>query len=78
MTTDEAANTDPINPPHYQGAVECIEAIEALGIGQAYCQATAIKYLWRLGRKGPALEDAKKAQWYVNRLVKQLEGEQAQ
>lgn len=67
------ATSDPINPAHYQGAVQCIEAIESLGIGEAYCQANAIKYLWRLGKKGEALEDAKKAQWYINRLVKQLE-----
>lgn len=34
------------------------------------------KYLSRLGRKGDALEDAKKAQFYMNRLVDELEREQ--
>jgi hypothetical protein len=63
-------------PPHYVGAIECIDAIESLGIGQEFCRGNAIKYLWRLGKKGDSLEDARKAQWYVNRLVKQLEGPQ--
>jgi hypothetical protein len=74
-----AAADTAINPPHYDsgGALECIEAIEALGIGPEFCRGNALKYLWRLGRKGDALEDAKKAQWYINRLVKGLEnGEQ--
>ena len=69
--------TDPINqPPHYQpksGQVECIDAIESMGAGIDFCRGNAVKYLWRLGRKGDALEDARKAQWYVNRLVAQLE-----
>lgn len=64
--------SDPINPPHYQGAIECIEVIEGLGIGKEYCRGCAIKYLYRLGRKGDPLEDAKKAAWYCNRLVKEL------
>lgn len=69
--------TDPVNAPeHYkQGDVECIDAIEAIGIGKEYCRANAIKYLWRLADKGKPLEDAKKAQWYVNRLVETLEKE---
>lgn len=62
-----------INPAHYQGDIECIDALESIGIGIPYCRANAIKYLWRLGKKGPILEDAKKAQWYIDRLVKQLE-----
>jgi hypothetical protein len=66
------------HPPHYTaGAVECIDAIEA-ALGRdgfvAYCQGQVVKYLWRLGRKGPKLEDARKAQWYAARLVATLEG----
>lgn len=62
-------------PPHYQGVsgIECIDAIESMGCGVDFCRANAVKYLWRLGKKGAALEDAKKAQWYINRLVQQLE-----
>lgn len=63
--------SDVVNhPPHYcQGGIECIEVLEQLGLAQASCRANAIKYLWRMADKGKALEDAKKAQWYVNRLV---------
>lgn len=64
---------DAVNhPPHYQGKVETIDAIEsALGHEgfREYCRGNAIKYLSRLGKKGPAVEDARKAQWYVNKLV---------
>lgn len=68
------AKADPVNHPlHYGGnGIECIEAIEAMGIGPEFCRANAVKYLWRLDKKGNSLEDAKKAQWYVNRLVQQL------
>lgn len=69
--------SDPVNhPPHYcQGGVECITVLEQLGIARDYCRGNAIKYLWRMADKGKALEDAKKAQWYVNRLVGYLESE---
>lgn len=66
------------HPAHYtQGAIECIEALEAIGIGPDFCRGNAIKYLWRIGLKGDPLEDARKAQWYVNRLVCQLQAEAA-
>jgi hypothetical protein len=66
------------HPPHYlHGGIECFDAIEAMGIGKEACRANAVKYLWRMEHKGKALEDAKKAQWYVNRLVIQLEKEYA-
>lgn len=29
----------------------------------------ALKYLWRAGLKGDAIEDLKKAAWYVNREI---------
>lgn len=68
---------DPVNhPSHYQGKVETIDAIEsALGEEgfRAYCRGNAIKYLSRLGKKGPAVEDARKAAWYINKLVESYE-----
>lgn len=73
-------NMDQVNhPPHYtQGKVECIDALEAIGIAPDFCHGNAIKYLWRMGMKRgvSVLEDARKAQWYVNRLVKILEAEE--
>jgi len=32
----------------------------------------AVKYLWRAGSKGDALEDLKKARWYVDREIQRL------
>lgn len=68
------------NPAHYTfGGIECIDAIEAIGCGPDFCRGNAIKYLWRLGMKGDTVEDtirdAKKARWYIDRLVKELEAE---
>lgn len=68
----DAAGADMVNhPPHYQGKVECIDAIEsALGADgfAAYCRGNAIKYSFRAGRKGPAGEDLAKARWYLERV----------
>lgn len=69
---------DVVNKPkHYNlGKVECIDAIESATVGkvgiQAVCTANVIKYLWRCEEKG-GLEDIKKAQWYLNRLIKSYE-----
>ena len=65
--------SDTINPDHYkQGAVECIDALEAATINlkgiDAVCTANAIKYLWRWKEKN-GLEDLRKALWYINRLL---------
>lgn len=69
---------DPVNHPiHYnQGGIECIEAIKAATVGkkgiEAVCTANAIKYLWRFEAKN-GIEDVKKAAWFVNRLIAELE-----
>lgn len=65
------------HPSHYcQGGIECIEAIKAATVGlmgiEAVCTANAIKYLWRWKRKN-GVEDLKKAGWYLNRLIKEVE-----
>ena len=64
------------NPTHYtQGAVECIDCIKAAAINkngiEAFCVGNAIKYLFRYENKN-GLEDVKKAQWYINRLIQEL------
>lgn len=66
------------HPPHYQGKVECIDALEAAtaelsGI-EAVCTANAIKYLWRWKRKN-GIEDLRKAHWYIERLIGKLDNE---
>lgn len=72
------ATKDNVNhPSHYtKGKVECIDALESATIGksgiEAVCVANVIKYLWRYEEKN-GLEDVKKAQFYLNRLLTTLE-----
>lgn len=68
---------DAINPSHYkQGKVECIDAIESATVHktglEAVCTANVIKYLFRYEAKN-GLEDVRKAQWYLNKLIDYLE-----
>ena len=62
------------NPPHYkQGKIECIDAIESATAGltgfEAFCVGNVIKYVWRAKHKGDAVQDYKKAQYYLNNLI---------
>jgi hypothetical protein len=60
------------HPAHYQGAgIEAIDVIEAFGLG--FCLGNTVKYVLRAGRKGDAIEDLKKARWYLNREIQQRE-----
>ena len=64
------------NPPHYNKAgIECIEAIRAATCDgyEYYLQGNIIKYLWRYRYKN-GTEDLKKAQWYLNKLIEEVEG----
>lgn len=71
------ALTDPINPAHYRrGPVEAIDVIEAAvadapHMVPAYLQGQVLLRLWL---KGNAVQDAKKARWYLDRLIAKLEG----
>ena len=65
------------HPSHYtKGNIECIDAIESATTGksgiEAVCVANIIKYLYRYEEKN-GLEDVKKAQWYLNKLISELE-----
>jgi hypothetical protein len=63
--------TDAINPPHYKGhpsGVECIAVVEHMGFNLG----NAVKYVWRAGQKGDAVEDLKKARWYLDREIARL------
>jgi hypothetical protein len=58
-------------PPHYNnGDIETIDAIKsALGDGfEFYLQGNILKYVWRYRHKNN-VEDLKKAQWYLNKLI---------
>lgn len=71
--------SDMVNhPPHYKSAtgVECIIAIQAALTPEefvGFLKGQVLKYTWRMGKKGSAAEDAKKAAWYNDRLVNVLE-----
>lgn len=71
---------DSVNHPlHYQGTFEAIDVIEdVLNCGQwqgpqAFLLGNTLKYLYRAGRKGDRLEDLKKAEWYLTRLIQHIE-----
>lgn len=64
------------SPPHYNEAgIECIDALAAaLGDGfEFYLQGNIMKYLWRYRYKN-GTEDLKKAQWYLDKLITEVEG----
>lgn len=61
------------HPQHYGGAenvYEAIKVIEAWGLG--FCLGNAVKYICRAGKKGDAIEDLRKAAWYLNREIERL------
>ena len=71
-------DADMVNsPPHYnQAGIECIDAIQAAtdeGYGY-YLQGNIIKYLWRYRYKN-GVEDLKKAKWYLEKLIEEIDDE---
>lgn len=63
------------SPPHYMAhpsKVECIEITEHFN----FCLGNAIKYIWRAGQKGDAIEDLRKAEYYIQREIKRLKNAQ--
>ena len=75
LPKDERVNS----PSHYtNGSQEAIvtieEAIEtAPSVKAGMLQAQVLKYLLRVWLKDNPLEDLKKAQWYLTRLIDSLE-----
>lgn len=68
--------TDPINhPPHYTAtAVEPIDVIEAWELG--FHLGNAVKYIARHAHKGSAIDDLRKARWYLDREISRMESSQ--
>jgi hypothetical protein len=64
------------NPDHYNtGAIEAIEAIKASMPPEqffGYLKGNVMKYLWRYDYKEKPIEDLRKADWYLNRLIDAL------
>lgn len=69
---------DTVNhPTHYcSGGLECIDAIKAATEGltclEAVCTGNAMKYLWRWKKKN-GVKDLRKADWYIRRLIREME-----
>jgi len=77
-------NKDMVNhPPHYTSSKahcgNCKESIECIEIARhmSFNIGNAVKYLWRHELKG-GIEDLKKAKWYINDAIKQLEGKECE
>lgn len=63
------------NPSHYnQNGIEVIDVIETYAKSD-FRLANVIKYVCRCEYKGKKLEDLKKAQWYLARVIAELEDE---
>lgn len=76
----EAKKHDNVNrPAHYtSGGIECIDAMQAaFGVEAVkdFCLCNCFKYLWRHRNKN-GVEDLKKARWYLNRLITEMEVEE--
>ena len=60
------------HPPHYTShpsGVECIAVTEHMN----FCLGNAVKYIWRADEKGKAIQDLKKAIWYLEREIARRE-----
>ena len=72
MRRQEEEDKDMVNSPeHYNKAgIETIDALKAMLTDgyDYYLQCNIVKYLWRYRYKN-GVEDLKKAQWYLNKLI---------
>lgn len=62
------------HPSHYGGAdnpYEAIKVIEAWQLG--FCLGNTVKYISRAGKKDAAIQDLKKARWYLDREIQKME-----
>lgn len=62
------------HPPHYTthpSGVECLTIARHM----AYNIGAAMKYMWRAGRKGDAVEDLKKARFHLADEIRRLGGD---
>jgi hypothetical protein len=70
----QTGTADLVNhPPHYTShpsGIECIQITEHMGFNLG----NALKYIWRADLKNDAIEDLKKALWYLDREIAKREG----
>ena len=68
--SDEKVN----HPAHYGGEANPYEAIKVVEAWKLnFCLGNVVKYISRAGKKGDTLEDLKKARWYLDREIGNLE-----
>lgn len=71
--SEETVKNDPVNhPKHYTdhpSGVECIQITEHMGFNLG----NAVKYIWRCDLKLDAIEDLKKAEFYIKREIEKRE-----
>jgi DNA-binding transcriptional MerR regulator len=84
FSTNKSEKTfdDVQNPKHYTDSkIEVIDYIEDKNLG--FCLGNVIKYVSRAGKKHSAdksdtekmIQDLKKARWYLDRRIKEVEQE---
>ena len=62
------------HPNHYGGENNQYEAIKVLEAGDLdFHLGNTVKYISRAGKKDKELQDLKKALWYLERKIKNLE-----
>ena len=65
------------HPSHYcKGGIECIDAIKSSMTDEAFkgfLKGNVMKYIYRYESKNNPVEDLKKAEWYLTRLIKEME-----
>ena len=62
------------HPPHYGGADNPYEAIKVIDAWNLdFSTGNAVKYIWRADLKDDAIEDLKKARWYIDRELQKRE-----
>lgn len=78
MALHEGKKEDMVNSPsHYTNSkIECIDYMEDSMSKEAfrgYLEGACKKYLHRFKYKGKPVDDLKKCQWYLNKLIKKME-----
>ena len=80
-------NTAVEHPSHYtSGGIECIDAMKAMLAGYEqerivtkyywhFLAGQVLKYLWRWPLKERPLQDLKKARWYLDKLIADVENQ---
>ena len=75
MTIEHTKNDNIEHPKHYTShpsGIECIAVTRHMGFNLG----NAIKYIWRADLKNDAIEDLKKAVWYLQDEIKKRENSQ--